>query len=78
LAEWLPEDLRALRAIEALEHMESREAEKLLNALATGVPDARLTREAEASLKSLGRRHAALGTTESPTRKDEFKEGKRE
>jgi hypothetical protein len=78
LAEWLPEDLRALRAIEALEHMESPDAEKLLTALATGSPDARLTREAEASLKSVRRRHAALGKADAPISKGEFKEGNRE
>ena len=73
-ADWLPEDLRALRAIEALEHMDGPDAEKLLKALAAGSPDARLTREAKASLKSMGRRYVALGKAEA----QEGKEGKRE
>jgi WD40 repeat protein len=76
LAEWLPEDLCALRAIEALEHMDSPEAEMLLKALAKGSPHARLTREAAASLKSLGRRHVALGKAAAPLPKLEGKEGK--
>jgi hypothetical protein len=61
LAEWLPEDLRALRAIEALEHMDGPDAKTLLEALAKGSPGSRLNHEAESSLKSLGRRHVALG-----------------
>ena len=61
LDQWWPEELRALRAIEALEHMDSPDAEKLLKALATGSPAARVTREAAASLTSLGQRHVALG-----------------
>jgi WD40 repeat protein len=76
LSEWLPEELRALRAIEALEHMDGPNAEKLLKALARGSPDARLTREAEAALKSLGRRDAALGKAAAPIHKTRVKEGK--
>jgi hypothetical protein len=66
LSEWLPDELRTLRAIEVLEHMDAPNAEKLLKALAMGSPDARLTREAAASLKSLGRRHVALGNAAAP------------
>jgi hypothetical protein len=61
LAEWSPEELRALRALEALEHMDTPDARKLLEILSKG---ARLTREADASLKSLIRRHTALGKAE--------------
>jgi hypothetical protein len=49
--------------------MDGPDAEMLLNALAKGSPDARLTREAEAALKSLGRRHVALGKAAAPIRK---------
>jgi WD40 repeat protein len=56
LSEWSPEELRALRAVEALEHSGTREASALLEVLATGVPAARLTREAKAALERLARR----------------------
>jgi HEAT repeat protein len=49
----LPEDWQALRAVEALEHIGSPAAVRLLTTLAKGVPDARLTREAKASLARL-------------------------
>ena len=62
LSEWSPEDLRGLRAIESLEHADSSDAKSLLEALAKGSPDARLTRAAETSLKNLHRRQLALGT----------------
>jgi hypothetical protein len=48
-----PERLREIRAVEALEHIGSTEARQLLQSLATGVPEARLTREAKASLDRL-------------------------
>ncbi len=48
-----PEELQALRAVEALEHIGTPEARKLLETLATGAPEARLTRDAKASLKRL-------------------------
>jgi hypothetical protein len=50
---WLPEALRTLRAIELLEHIGSPEARAVLQTLADGAPDARLTREAKASLERL-------------------------
>ena len=44
-----PESLRSLRAIEVLEHIGSAEAQTLLQQLARGAPEARLTQEAKAS-----------------------------
>jgi RNA polymerase sigma factor (sigma-70 family) len=52
-----PEDLRQLRAIQVLEYAGTPEAKRLLERLAKGPEDARLTREAQASLGRL-RRHA--------------------
>jgi WD40 repeat protein len=50
-----PEALRIIRAVEALEHIGTSEARKLLQALADGDPNARLTRDAKESLKRLER-----------------------
>jgi RNA polymerase sigma factor (sigma-70 family) len=47
------EDLQALRAVETLERIGSGDARDLLRALASGMPEARLTREAKASLQRL-------------------------
>jgi hypothetical protein len=47
--------LRALRAVEALEHIGDAEARRLLEALAKGAAEARLTREAKAALDRLHR-----------------------
>jgi WD40 repeat protein len=48
--------LRDLRAVEVLERIGSPEAKPLLEMLAKGAPEARLTREAEAALQRLARR----------------------
>ena len=48
--------LRAIRAAEALEMAGSDDARRLLAWLATGAPEATLTREASASLRRLDRR----------------------
>jgi WD40 repeat protein len=48
------EALQSLRGVEALERNGSPEARKLLQDLARGAPEARLTREAKASLDRLG------------------------
>jgi hypothetical protein len=53
-----PDRLRGLRALEALERIGTPEARQLLQHLARGVPEARLTREAKASLERLSRRAA--------------------
>jgi WD40 repeat protein len=50
------EKLRELRAIEVLEHIGTAEAQKVLQGLATGAPEARLTQEAKASLGRLAKR----------------------
>ena len=48
-----PQRLQALRAIEVLEHMGTPEAKQILQTLANGVPEARITQEAKASLEAL-------------------------
>jgi WD40 repeat protein len=47
--------LRAVRAVEVLEHIATPQARQLLQKLAEGAPEARLTREARASLGRLNR-----------------------
>jgi WD40 repeat protein len=47
--------IRDLRALEVLEHVATPEARHLLQHLAKGLPHARLTREAKATLERLGR-----------------------
>jgi WD40 repeat protein len=56
-----PEAVRGLRAVEVLEQVGSAEAIQVLRALAGGAADARLTREAKASLERL-----APGTGSNP------------
>jgi WD40 repeat protein len=48
--------LRSLRAVAVLEHIGTAAARDVLRRLAEGVPEARLTREAKASLERLARR----------------------
>jgi WD40 repeat protein len=50
--------LRQIRAVEALERMGTPEARRLLEALAAGLPEARLTTEAKGALGRLGKRPA--------------------
>jgi hypothetical protein len=47
--------LRAVRAVEALEWLGSPDVASLLTALAQGMPEARLTREAQGALDRLGK-----------------------
>jgi hypothetical protein len=51
-----PDRVREMRAIEVLEHIGTAEAKDLLQKLATGTPEARLTQEARASLERLAKR----------------------
>ncbi|HZU37420.1 MAG TPA: hypothetical protein VFA18_15960, partial [Gemmataceae bacterium] len=51
-----PEELRELRALEVLEHIGTAEARHVLQKLTQGAPNARLTRDAKATLARLTRR----------------------
>jgi hypothetical protein len=51
-----PERLREVRAVEVLECLGSAEARLVLDALAAGAADARLTREAKAAVERLAQR----------------------
>jgi WD40 repeat protein len=51
--------VQAVRAVEVLEHIATPEVRQLLEKLAAGAPEARLTREAKAALDRLQRRHPA-------------------
>jgi hypothetical protein len=51
-----PETLQRIRAVEVLERIATPEARKLLDTLAEGAPQARLTREAKAVVERLERR----------------------
>jgi hypothetical protein len=53
------EVLRQVRAIEALESLDSEDSRVLLEKLAGGIPEARLTREARSALQERARRAAA-------------------
>jgi hypothetical protein len=53
-----PDVRRALRATAVLEDLATPAARKLLEELAAGAPEARLTRDAQAALARLGRRAA--------------------
>jgi WD40 repeat protein len=54
-----PEVLRGVRAVEVLEQAGTPEARQLLERLAKGAPEARLTQEAKATLDRLAKRPAA-------------------
>jgi WD40 repeat protein len=51
-----PRLLRHVRSVEVLEHIATLRARQVLEALAQGAPEARLTREAKAALQRLARR----------------------
>lgn len=50
------ERLRAIRALEVLEHVGTLRAQEVLKAIAAGMPAARLTKDAKASLERLAKR----------------------
>jgi hypothetical protein len=52
---WSGERLRRLRATAVLEYIGTAEARKILESLAKGIPDARLTQEAKAALERLNK-----------------------
>jgi hypothetical protein len=54
-----PERLRELRAVEILEHIGTSDARRMLQTLAGGAADARLTREAKTVLRRLARKPTA-------------------
>jgi WD40 repeat protein len=54
---WSPKRLRILRAIEVLERIGSSEARRILEELAHGAPEVRLTQEAKAAVERLDKRH---------------------
>jgi RNA polymerase sigma factor (sigma-70 family) len=58
LATLSAERLREVRAVEVLEHVGTAEARKLLDEIAGGTKDARLTREAKAAVERLAKRAA--------------------
>jgi hypothetical protein len=51
-----PERLRAVRAIEVLERMGTSRSREVLETLASGIPEARVTFEAKAALRRLSMR----------------------
>ncbi len=53
--DWTAERLRAHRAMQVLEHIGTRQAKEVLQALAAGEPNARLTKEAKAALRRMSR-----------------------
>jgi hypothetical protein len=57
------EEVRGLRVVEVLEYIGTPEAAEVLQALSKGTAEARLTREAKASLKRLERRRLAASKT---------------
>jgi WD40 repeat protein len=56
-----PERLRVLRAVEVLEHIGTAEARRILERLAGGMPEARVTEDAKQSLDRLAKRDALQG-----------------
>lgn len=50
-----PDLLRSLRTIEVLEHIGTPDAQQVLKIAASGAPQARLTREAKATLEHLAK-----------------------
>ncbi len=56
---WTPERLRGRRALEVLEYIDTPQARKVLQGLAAGSPEARLTQEAKSALQRL-RKHTRV------------------
>ncbi|MGH7222681.1 MAG: WD40 repeat domain-containing protein, partial [Gemmataceae bacterium] len=53
--DWTAERLRDHRGIQALEHLGTRSARQVLQALASGAPEAQRTKEAKAALQRLAK-----------------------
>jgi hypothetical protein len=63
LKRWSSESIRQFRALQVLERSGTTEARQILRRLATGVPVARLTQEAQAALRRLAEAEAPGGNT---------------
>jgi hypothetical protein len=56
LGPFAPERLRMIRVVQTLEYLDEPQARDVLHALANGIPEAHLTREARAACDRLARR----------------------
>ncbi len=66
------ESLRGLRALHALEQIGTTDARELLRKLAGGAPEARLTREAKASLDRVAQRAGPAAESDPPLHSGQY------